>query len=149
MHNHAHLQDLKYTYDPIGNITSIADHAQQTVYFDNQVVSPSNDYIYDAIYRLISAEGREHAGKPGQPQTTDDDVPRMNYPLPSDGHALHRYREQYEYDAVGNIRPADLIYLSFSFDHRVVDGAVGAAFSNVVIRFLQNPAALLLPDQLK
>ena len=45
---HAKLQDLNYTYDPIGNITSIADDAQQTVYFDNQVVSPSNDYVYDA-----------------------------------------------------------------------------------------------------
>src|SRR5262249_5146952 len=27
----------------------------------------------------------------------------------------------------GNVKPADLLYLSFSFDHRVVDGAVGAA----------------------
>jgi 2-oxoisovalerate dehydrogenase E2 component (dihydrolipoyl transacylase) len=53
------------------------------------------------------------------------------------------------YDAAGNIRPADMVYLSFSFDHRVVDGAVGAAFGNAVTRHLQNPAALLLPDRLK
>jgi 2-oxoisovalerate dehydrogenase E2 component (dihydrolipoyl transacylase) len=53
------------------------------------------------------------------------------------------------YDSAGNIRPADIVYLSFSFDHRVVDGAVGAAFGNAVIRSLQNPAALLLPEQLK
>ena len=46
----------------------------------------------------------------------------------------------------GNIRPADLIYLSLSCDHRVVDGAVGAAFCNAVIRRLSNPAALLLPE---
>ena len=52
------------------------------------------------------------------------------------------------YDAAGNVRPADLVYLSFSFDHRVVDGAVGAAFGNAVGRRLQNPARLLLPDQL-
>jgi 2-oxoisovalerate dehydrogenase E2 component (dihydrolipoyl transacylase) len=51
------------------------------------------------------------------------------------------------YDAAGNIRPADLLYLSFAFDHRVVDGAVGAAFGNAVIQQLQHPAALLLPDQ--
>jgi pyruvate dehydrogenase E2 component (dihydrolipoamide acetyltransferase)/2-oxoisovalerate dehydrogenase E2 component (dihydrolipoyl transacylase) len=49
------------------------------------------------------------------------------------------------YDSAGNVRPADLIYLSLSLDHRVVDGAVGAAFANVIIRQLQNPAALLLP----
>jgi pyruvate dehydrogenase E2 component (dihydrolipoamide acetyltransferase)/2-oxoisovalerate dehydrogenase E2 component (dihydrolipoyl transacylase) len=48
------------------------------------------------------------------------------------------------YDAHLNIRPADLVYLSFSFDHRVLDGAVGAAFGNAVIRRLQAPGAFLL-----
>jgi pyruvate dehydrogenase E2 component (dihydrolipoamide acetyltransferase)/2-oxoisovalerate dehydrogenase E2 component (dihydrolipoyl transacylase) len=54
------------------------------------------------------------------------------------------------YDEAGPpaIRPADLVYLSFSFDHRVVDGAVGAAFSNAVLRQLQNPVLLLLPAKL-
>ncbi len=49
------------------------------------------------------------------------------------------------FDQVGQVRPADLIYLSLSFDHRVVDGAVGAAFTNVILRQMKNPAALLLP----
>jgi pyruvate dehydrogenase E2 component (dihydrolipoamide acetyltransferase)/2-oxoisovalerate dehydrogenase E2 component (dihydrolipoyl transacylase) len=48
------------------------------------------------------------------------------------------------YDDQGQIRPADLLYLSFSFDHRVVDGAVGAAFGNVVLRELTHPARLLI-----
>ncbi len=52
------------------------------------------------------------------------------------------------YDDAGQIRPAELIYLSFSFDHRVVDGAVGAAFGNIVLRELQHPARLLLPANL-
>lgn len=51
------------------------------------------------------------------------------------------------YDENGELRPADVAYLSFSFDHRVVDGAVGAAFGNVVLRHLQNPALLLLPEK--
>ena len=50
------------------------------------------------------------------------------------------------YDDAGLIRPAEMIYLSFSFDHRIVDGAVGAAFGNTVLRHLRNPATLLLPD---
>jgi pyruvate dehydrogenase E2 component (dihydrolipoamide acetyltransferase)/2-oxoisovalerate dehydrogenase E2 component (dihydrolipoyl transacylase) len=50
------------------------------------------------------------------------------------------------YDAAGNLRPADLLYLSFSFDHRVLDGAVAAAFGNALMRQLQNPAAMLLPN---
>ncbi len=52
------------------------------------------------------------------------------------------------FDAAGNVKPAEMVYLSFSFDHRVLDGAVGAAFGNAVIRQLQNPAAMLLPDKL-
>ena len=52
------------------------------------------------------------------------------------------------FDANGQVRPADLVYLSFSFDHRVVDGAVGAAFANAVIGRLRSPALLLLPDKL-
>jgi pyruvate dehydrogenase E2 component (dihydrolipoamide acetyltransferase)/2-oxoisovalerate dehydrogenase E2 component (dihydrolipoyl transacylase) len=52
------------------------------------------------------------------------------------------------FDVAGNIRPAEMIYLSFSFDHRVLDGAVGAAFGNAVIRRLQNPGLLLLPEKL-
>jgi RHS repeat-associated protein len=102
-HDDRRLQDLKYAFDPVGNITSIRDDAQQSVYFKNQVVAPDNEYTYDAMYRLIVTGGREHAGHPAAPQAGFDDLPRMNYPLPSDGHALHRYREQYEYDAVGNM----------------------------------------------
>ncbi len=51
------------------------------------------------------------------------------------------------FDDAGQVQPADLVYLSFSFDHRVLDGAVGAAFGNALIRHLQRPAALLLPDK--
>jgi pyruvate dehydrogenase E2 component (dihydrolipoamide acetyltransferase)/2-oxoisovalerate dehydrogenase E2 component (dihydrolipoyl transacylase) len=50
------------------------------------------------------------------------------------------------YDAAGALKPADVVYLSFSFDHRVLDGAIGAAFGNVVMRYLQAPALLLLPE---
>jgi pyruvate dehydrogenase E2 component (dihydrolipoamide acetyltransferase)/2-oxoisovalerate dehydrogenase E2 component (dihydrolipoyl transacylase) len=52
------------------------------------------------------------------------------------------------YDSHGNLRPTDIVFLSFSFDHRVVDGAVGAAFGNAVVRLLQAPALLLLPEKL-
>ena len=101
--DHALLQDLHYTFDPVGNITSLRDDAQQTVYFRNQVVSPSNEYVYDAVYRLIAAEGREHAGILAPSRWPAGDAPRTDEPIPSDGHALRRYREQYEYDPVGNI----------------------------------------------
>ena len=97
------LQDLFYTYDPVGNITRIRDDAQQTTFFNNQVVLPHCDYTYDPIYRLITAAGREHIGQAGQPQATKwDDEFRVNLPHPSEGQAMRNYTEQYVYDAVGN-----------------------------------------------
>ncbi len=42
------------------------------------------------------------------------------------------------------IVPGDVMLLSLSFDHRIIDGHVGAAFAQEVIRFLESPERLLL-----
>ena len=96
------FQDLFYTYDPVGNTTHIRDDAQQTIYFNAQSVAPICDYVYNPIYRLTQATGREHIGQLAQPQTNWDDVFRTNIPLPADVAAMRNYTEQYAYDAVGN-----------------------------------------------
>ncbi len=96
------IRTLFYTYDPAGNITHIRDDAQQAIYFNGQVVPPQCDYVYDAIYRLSKATGREHIGQLAQPQTTWNDEFRINLPHPSDGQAMRNYSEEYHYDPVGN-----------------------------------------------
>jgi RHS repeat-associated protein len=97
------LQDLRYTYDPAGNITAIRDDAQQTIYFSNICVKPHNEYTYDAIYRLIEATGREHLGQNGAPAPASyNDVPRIRLQHPNDCQAMGRYRESYLYDAISN-----------------------------------------------
>jgi len=53
------------------------------------------------------------------------------------------------FDAASQLKPADMVYLSLSLDHRVVDGAVGAAFTNAIIKQVQNPVSLLVPAQNK
>jgi 2-oxoisovalerate dehydrogenase E2 component (dihydrolipoyl transacylase) len=53
------------------------------------------------------------------------------------------------YDANGELKPHDICYLSFSFDHRIVDGALGVAFGNAIVRYLQAPALLLLPETMR
>ena len=102
------LQQLAYTYDPVGNIARIEDAAQQTLYFDNQVVTPSATYQYDARYRLIAATSREHLGQSNgnlnQPElVTESDKSRTRLPQPGDGKAMGKYVERYRYDSVGNI----------------------------------------------
>jgi RHS repeat-associated protein len=97
------VQNLRYTYDPIGNITHLRDDAQQTVYFNNRRVEPSADYEYDALYRLVQATGREHLGLGGPPILhSHDDALRSGLPHPGDGNAMGTYIERYVYDAVGN-----------------------------------------------
>ncbi len=66
------LQDLRYAYDPSGNIVRVRDGAQATVVRDNAVLEAVNDYRYDALYRLVEATGREHEG-----QAENGRTPRM------------------------------------------------------------------------
>jgi RHS repeat-associated protein len=101
------VQNLHYTYDPVGNITHIRDDAQQTIYFSNKRVEPSADYTYDAIYRLIEATGREHLGQAGTTPSPSsyNDKPRVGILFSgSDGTAMGRYLQRYVYDAVGNFK---------------------------------------------
>ncbi len=153
------LQNLHYIYDPVGNITHIRDDAQQTLYFRNRRVEPSNDYIYDALYRLIQADGREHLGQAAGgerlPPTAPDGFNAFHTRLdhPGDGNAMGTYTERYVYDVVGNFlqmqhRGRDPVhagwtrtydYLEFSL---IEDGNGGLPLkiSNRLSRTTLNPA---------
>lgn len=96
------LQDMIYTYDPVGNITYLSDRAHPDIYYDGAVVSPDMDYTYDALYRLSKAEGREHEGQ-NQPVSQYDNYRRFQA-HPHDGGKMRRYIEHYTYDDAGNMR---------------------------------------------
>jgi RHS repeat-associated protein len=96
------VQDIQYTYDPVGNITQTTDTALATFIYNNQTARPTNTYTYDPIYRLTSATGREHIASPGAPtQPTWNDLARIQL-QPSDIQAMQPYTETYLYDPVGN-----------------------------------------------
>ncbi|HWB77212.1 MAG TPA: SpvB/TcaC N-terminal domain-containing protein [Nannocystaceae bacterium] len=94
------LQDLRYFYDPVGNIVEVQDFAQQTVYFDNAEVQPHQLFEYDSLYRLVLARGREHSSlsQPTHSDFTPEPLPHPNDPAP-----LRNYEQTYVYDEVGNI----------------------------------------------
>jgi RHS repeat-associated protein len=96
------LQDLRYEFDPVGNIIRIQDDAQQSLFYDDAFVAPENLYTYDAVYRLIEATGREHASI-GTTQLDHNDQPIRNLPLPTDPSAVRSYLETYTYDHIGNL----------------------------------------------
>ena len=96
------LQDLNYTYDAAGNVAQIDDDAQQTIFFNGSVVSPSQKFEYDALYRLIKATGREHVSvnADGEPEAEGYNAAQIS---PQDGSAMRNYSREWEYDSVGNI----------------------------------------------
>jgi len=153
-----YVQNLHYTYDPTGNITHIQDDAQQIIFFANQRVEPSNDYTYDALYRLIQASGREHLGQnPNQqmnPPTAPDAFNAFHTRLdhPGNGQAMGTYIERYVYDAVGNFlqmqhRGSDPAHQGWTraydfLEPSLIEAGTGTALktSNRLTRTTLNPA---------
>ncbi|MFL1493705.1 RHS repeat domain-containing protein [Pseudomonas antarctica] len=92
------LQDLTYTYDPVGHILQIVDAAQPIQWSSNAQVAAVSRYEYDTLYQLVRASGRENAHNPagaGLPMratfgTVDDSQWR-------------NYTQTYTYDADGNL----------------------------------------------
>lgn len=102
--NNDPLQDWRYTFDPVGNITYIEDKNSPVVFFDNQKITSIAQYSYDALYRLATASGREN----NQPLSFDskdnwNDAAFMQQLNPGDPLAMRNYTQSYQYDAVGNI----------------------------------------------
>ncbi|MFL9966301.1 SpvB/TcaC N-terminal domain-containing protein [Paraburkholderia sediminicola] len=101
------IQDLRYHYDPVGNIAEILDRALQTVFHGNQRVDATCRYAYDPLYRLTAATGREHVLQSAF-QFAPADGDYRDYPFAGaassgDLQSLETYAERYEYDPVGNI----------------------------------------------
>ena len=100
------LQDIDYTYDPVGNITRLRDNSCPTVFYNNQKVDPLSDYTYDAHYRLVKANGRQHHvlnSQKYQNNQQEDDFKRSKSINPNNGQGLENYQETYHYDRAGNL----------------------------------------------
>jgi len=96
------LQDLHYFYDPVGNITEICDNAFETAYFKNQQVEPRSLFVYDALYRLVSATGREDMPTAHEaPGHFEQNVSMASFPV--EIKVLSNYLQRYSYDAAGNM----------------------------------------------
>jgi RHS repeat-associated protein len=100
------IQDISYVYDSVGNITRSYDHSNETVFYNNQMVEPLSDYTYDALYRLIRSNGRQHPGinvNTYRNNEKDGDFKQSKYVALNDGNALENYQESYGYDEAGNL----------------------------------------------
>lgn len=50
------------------------------------------------------------------------------------------------FDEHNQVRPADMVYVSLTFDHRFIDGATATAFGNAVMKWLRQPGALVVGE---
>jgi insecticidal toxin complex protein TccC len=93
------LQSLQYTYDPVGNILSIEDKAQETEYYKNAKAESISHYAYDSFYQLISADGIES-------EQASCETSRLPHAISfgnKDTSRLVNYQRTYDYDAGGNL----------------------------------------------
>ncbi len=90
------FQDLRYEYDPVGNVLCVTNNAEETRFWHNQKVVPENTYIYDSLYQLVSASGREMANA-GQQSSSLPDI------SPFDKATCTNYTRNYTYDRAGNM----------------------------------------------
>jgi RHS repeat-associated protein len=129
------LQNLQYTYDPIGNITEIRDNAYEPAFFKNQLVEAVSKYTYDSLYRLITATGRENGAAVGATAQFEKAPFEVDFPLSAAG-TLRNYRQEYQYDSVGNIKQVRHVagdpgswtrtYTYFANSNRLLDTTLGA-----------------------
>ena len=101
------LQELKYTYDPVGNITQIRDDAYPRIYNHNDIIDSFCSYTYDPIYRLTEATGREHEAMTAclyrEAAKKQTEFIQLTAQPVTNGQALCNYTETYTYDPSGNI----------------------------------------------
>jgi pyruvate dehydrogenase E2 component (dihydrolipoamide acetyltransferase) len=114
-----------------------------------QIASETNELVAKARERSIAREEMQggtftvtNVGGIGGEYAT----PILNYPeaaILALG-AIKKKPRVVERDGEDSIEVRHVLTLSLSFDHRVIDGAVGARFTNEVKQYLENPNLLLL-----
>lgn len=99
------LQDWYYTFDAAGNVTHLEDKNIPLVFFNNQKVTGVSTYTYDALYRLVEANGRENNSLPHLDASDNwNDQDYLTALNPGDPVSVRNYTQQYQYDAVGNMQ---------------------------------------------
>ncbi|WP_369991717.1 RHS repeat-associated core domain-containing protein [Pseudomonas xanthosomatis] len=92
------LQDLRYRYDPVGNVLGVHNDAEATRFWRNRKVVPENLYVYDSLYQLVAASGREMAALAN---SIGKRPPALQ--LPANDNSLTPYARTYHYDRADNL----------------------------------------------
>lgn len=162
-------QDIRYTYDPMGNLVHLVDEAQQAAAVSPRVmeglnVSAHSEFEYDALYQLISATGRVHQGllqhdyadRRGNAGVPPDWAKGTRHITLNNGAAVERYTRLYAYDEGGNIKSIKHTGVSQNWTRQIWTSASsnrslplldlnGTAVANPESRFDANGNCIYLP----
>lgn len=98
------LQNLIYTYDPVGNVKTKEDVSVAPAFYRNAKIEPKAVYTYDSLYRLSVATGREHTGMWKNVQTNENQIQGIpQLASINDATALRNYTQKFGYDSSGNV----------------------------------------------
>jgi len=99
------LQDIYYTYDPVGHTISTLDNNASVVFHKNQKMEPYNRYLYDPLYRIVRATGRTLPGLNKQERNgaINVSIPLPKIPDTTDLQQLENYTQQFAYDFGDNL----------------------------------------------
>ncbi|HIH7548827.1 TPA: RHS repeat domain-containing protein [Yersinia enterocolitica] len=93
------LQDLRYQYDPVGNILVVHNDAEETRFYSKQKIVPECNFTYDSCYQLIQATGRESSNN-----KQENNIPsKLTTQTSTNTHTLTNYQRHYSYDKSGNM----------------------------------------------
>ncbi|WP_440766323.1 2-oxo acid dehydrogenase subunit E2 [Natronorubrum sp. DTA7] len=136
------------TATDVGLMVPVVDDADRKGLL--QLSSEMNEVVQKARERTISPDELRgstftitNVGGIGGEYAT----PILNYPeagILALGEIKRKPRVVADEHGEESIEPRSVLTLSLSFDHRLIDGAVGAQFTNTVMEYLENPHLLLL-----
>ncbi|WP_440772533.1 dihydrolipoamide acetyltransferase family protein [Natronorubrum sp. DTA28] len=136
------------TATDVGLMVPVVDDADRKGLL--QLSSEMNEVVQKARERTISPDELRgstftitNVGGIGGEYAT----PILNYPeagILALGEIKRKPRVVVDETGAESIEPRSVLTLSLSFDHRLIDGAVGAQFTNTVMEYLENPHLLLL-----
>jgi RHS repeat-associated protein len=137
------LQDFAFEYDLIGNVRKLHDRTPGCG------IGPSPDeldraFVYDPLYRLKSATGREAGAVPSPPWSA--------LPRGTDPNAVRAYAETYDYDPVGNLLSlmhtnAPTRHMSLGAGNRLATLSVGAAPTSTTYAYGYDASGNMLHEQ--
>lgn len=91
------LQELHYAYDAVGNVLNVEDHTKPEQHNANQRIQPVSTYVYDSLYQLTQASGREEQGARIHASLPDW------LSRPGDQSRLLNFTQRYTYDERANL----------------------------------------------